>query len=101
MIFVQVAEKVKHFFRKYSVNRHKMTTVTPSYHAESYSPDDNRFDLRPFLYNTGWVWQFRCINNQVAINASRTSASSNKLWIRMANMIYPNTQIVFVRPGNK
>lgn len=21
------------------------TTITPSYHAESYSPDDNRFDL--------------------------------------------------------
>uniref|UniRef100_A0A671VIH0 Glutamine-dependent NAD(+) synthetase n=1 Tax=Sparus aurata TaxID=8175 RepID=A0A671VIH0_SPAAU len=63
---MEVAEKVKHFFRMYSVNRHKMTTVTPSYHAESYSPDDNRFDLRPFLYNTGWVWQFRCINNQVS-----------------------------------
>ena len=28
----------------------KMTTLTPSYHAEQYSPDDNRFDLRPFLY---------------------------------------------------
>lgn len=27
-----------------------MTTLTPSYHAEQYSPDDNRFDLRPFLY---------------------------------------------------
>lgn len=49
----------------YSMNRHKMTTVTPSYHAESYSPDDNRFDLRPFLYNTRWTWQFRCIDNQV------------------------------------
>ncbi|XP_052004363.1 glutamine-dependent NAD(+) synthetase isoform X2 [Xyrauchen texanus] len=62
----QVATKVKHFFRMYSVNRHKMTTVTPSYHAESYSPDDNRFDLRPFLYNTRWSWQFRCIDNEVA-----------------------------------
>ncbi|XP_050925377.1 glutamine-dependent NAD(+) synthetase isoform X2 [Lates calcarifer] len=61
----EVAQKVKHFFRMYSVNRHKMTTVTPSYHAESYSPDDNRFDLRPFLYNTRWSWQFRCIDNQV------------------------------------
>lgn len=49
----------------YSVNRHKMTTVTPSYHAESYSPDDNRFDLRPFLYNTRWSWQFRRIDQQV------------------------------------
>uniref|UniRef100_A0A8C1THG7 Glutamine-dependent NAD(+) synthetase n=1 Tax=Cyprinus carpio TaxID=7962 RepID=A0A8C1THG7_CYPCA len=60
----QVATKVKHFFRMYSINRHKMTTVTPSYHAENYSPDDNRFDLRPFLYNTQWAWQFRCIDNE-------------------------------------
>ncbi|XP_047437605.1 glutamine-dependent NAD(+) synthetase [Mugil cephalus] len=63
---MEAAQKVKHFFRMYSVNRHKMTTVTPSYHAESYSPDDNRFDLRPFLYNTRWTWQFRCIDNQVS-----------------------------------
>ncbi|OWK17331.1 NADSYN1 [Cervus elaphus hippelaphus] len=61
----QVADKVKRFFSKYSMNRHKMTTLTPAYHAESYSPDDNRFDLRPFLYNTRWPWQFRCIENQV------------------------------------
>ena len=27
-----------------------MTTITPSYHAENYSPDDNRYDLRQFLY---------------------------------------------------
>ena len=54
----EVAEKVKHFFRHYAINRHKMTTLTPSYHAESYSPDDNRFDLRQFLYNTRWTWQF-------------------------------------------
>ena len=61
----QVADKVKRFFSKYSANRHKMTTLTPAYHAESYSPDDNRFDLRPFLYNTRWPWQFRCIEDQV------------------------------------
>ena len=58
----EVAEKVKHFFRCYAINRHKMTTLTPSYHAESYSPDDNRFDLRQFLYNTRWTWQFRRID---------------------------------------
>ncbi|XP_055070350.2 glutamine-dependent NAD(+) synthetase [Misgurnus anguillicaudatus] len=63
----QVAAKVKHFFRMYSINRHKMTTVTPSYHAENYSPDDNRFDLRPFLYNTRWDWQFGSIDDEVAI----------------------------------
>ncbi|XP_019375000.1 PREDICTED: glutamine-dependent NAD(+) synthetase isoform X3 [Gavialis gangeticus] len=62
----EVASKVKHFFRMYSVNRHKMTTLTPAYHAENYSPDDNRFDLRPFLYNSAWSWQFRCIDKQVA-----------------------------------
>ncbi|XP_055776663.1 glutamine-dependent NAD(+) synthetase-like [Salvelinus fontinalis] len=63
---LQGAAKVKHFFQMYSVNRHKMTTVTPSYHAEGYGPDDNRFDLRPFLYNTRWSWQFRAIDNQVS-----------------------------------
>ncbi|XP_075401339.1 glutamine-dependent NAD(+) synthetase isoform X2 [Tenrec ecaudatus] len=61
----QVAEKVQRFFSKYSANRHKMTTLTPAYHAESYSPEDNRFDLRPFLYNTSWPWQFRCIQREV------------------------------------
>lgn len=30
----EVAEKVKHFFKYYSINRHKMTVLTPSYHAE-------------------------------------------------------------------
>ncbi|KAJ2769964.1 glutamine-dependent NAD(+) synthetase, partial [Coemansia nantahalensis] len=58
----QVAEKVKRFFFYYAINRHKMTTVTPAYHAETYSPDDNRFDLRQFLYNAAWSWQFRAID---------------------------------------
>lgn len=61
----EVAEKVKKFFRFYSINRHKMTTLTPSYHAETYSPDDNRFDHRPFLYNTAWTWQFKSIDNEL------------------------------------
>ena len=52
----EIAEKVKRFFFFYSCNRHKMTTLTPAYHAENYSPDDNRFDLRPFLYNVRWPW---------------------------------------------
>ena len=42
-----------------------MTTLTPSYHAEVYSPDDNRFDHRPFLYNTRWTWQFAAIDQAV------------------------------------
>ena len=47
------------------MNRHKMTIITPSYHAESYSPDDNRYDLRQFLYNTKWEWQFSAIDREV------------------------------------
>ncbi|KAL2342643.1 hypothetical protein Fmac_003928 [Flemingia macrophylla] len=62
----QVAEKVKHFFKYYSINRHKMTVLTPSYHAESYSPEDNRFDLRQFLYNARWPYQFRKIDELVS-----------------------------------
>ncbi|MDE0298822.1 MAG: NAD(+) synthase [Candidatus Poribacteria bacterium] len=61
----EVAVKVKRFFRYYAVNRHKMTTLTPSYHAESYSPDDNRFDLRQFLYNVRWTWQFHKMDELV------------------------------------
>ncbi|KAJ3136153.1 glutamine-dependent NAD(+) synthetase [Physocladia obscura] len=53
-----VAEKVKKFFRYYAINRHKTTILPPSYHMSPYSPDDNRFDLRPILYNASWSWQF-------------------------------------------
>lgn len=58
----QVATKVKLFWRMYAINRHKSTTLTPAYHAEGYSPDDNRFDLRPFLYNSSWSWPFSMID---------------------------------------
>jgi len=63
---VDVAAKVKRFFYYYSVNRHKLTTLTPSYHAECYSPDDNRFDLRQFLYNVKWTRQFNTIDSILA-----------------------------------
>ena len=33
----ETARKVKLFFRYYAINRHKMTVLTPSYHAETYS----------------------------------------------------------------
>jgi NAD+ synthase (glutamine-hydrolysing) len=61
----EVAAKVKKFFFFYSINRHKLTTLTPSYHAENYSPDDNRFDHRQFLYNARWTRQFRYIDKRV------------------------------------
>ncbi|KAK9728677.1 NAD synthase [Popillia japonica] len=75
----EVAEKVKHFFRCYAINRHKMTVLTPSYHAEGYSPDDNRFDLRPFLYKANWSWQFRAIDKQLNYQASVKKSSSRQL----------------------
>jgi NAD+ synthase (glutamine-hydrolysing) len=62
-----VAIKVKFFFRMYATNRHKMTTLTPSYHAENYSPEDNRFDLRQFLYSISWARQFRAIDDNVEL----------------------------------
>ena len=71
---LQVAVKVKRFFFFYSINRHKLTTLTPSYHAESYSPDDNRFDLRPFLYNPRWDWQFASIDRDVALRLAAGAA---------------------------
>lgn len=42
-----------------------MTTLTPSYHAENYGTDDNRFDLRQFLYNVRWPRQFAFIDSLV------------------------------------
>ena len=32
---------------------------------QSYSPEDNRFDLRKFLYNARWPYQFRKIDDLV------------------------------------
>lgn len=74
---LQVAEKVKRFFFYYSINRHKMTTLTPSYHAENYSPDDNRFDHRPFLYNAAWTWQFERLDALAARHQSAREPSSS------------------------
>ncbi|KAI9159424.1 glutamine-dependent NAD(+) synthetase [Blastocladiella emersonii ATCC 22665] len=72
----EVAAKVKRFFFFYNINRHKMTTLTPAYHAESYGTDDNRFDLRPFLY-PGMQWQFARIDDAVrAIDAASSAAGA-------------------------
>lgn len=61
----------------YAMNRHKATTITPSYHAENYSPDDNRFDQRQFLYNTRWPWQFQRIDQAVSnLTAAQGTAAA-------------------------
>jgi len=67
----EVYEKVKFFFLCYGYNRHKMTTITPSYHAEQYSPDDNRFDLRPFLYPS-W-FGFQAIEKKLKLMGARAT----------------------------
>ncbi|KAJ7155494.1 hypothetical protein C8R43DRAFT_1000118 [Mycena crocata] len=72
---LQIAEKVKLFFFEHARNRHKMTTLTPAYHAESYSPDDNRFDLRPFLYPSRFPWQFKKIDEIAAVLPDRSIRS--------------------------
>ncbi|KAL7912831.1 hypothetical protein GGI35DRAFT_476662 [Trichoderma velutinum] len=63
----EIADKVKRFYFFHYINRHKQTVGTPSYHAESYSPDDHRFDLRPFLYPPAFEgWSFKKIDERVA-----------------------------------
>jgi NAD+ synthase (glutamine-hydrolysing) len=71
-----VAEKVKRFFTYYAMNRHKMCTITPSYHAEGYSPDDNRFDLRQFLYNVQWPRQFAAMDRLVEQQQQQVAAET-------------------------
>jgi NAD+ synthase (glutamine-hydrolysing) len=73
----EIAAKVKRFFLYYSINRHKLTTLTPSYHAENYSPDDNRFDLRPILYNTSWRRQFNNIDAVVQMKEGENADASS------------------------
>jgi NAD+ synthase (glutamine-hydrolysing) len=76
----QVAEKVKRFWFFYAINRHKMTTMTPAYHAEQYSPDDNRFDLRPFLVNPRFPFASKKIDEIVAhINERLEEIDSNNI----------------------
>lgn len=77
-----IAEKVKKFYFFYAINRHKMTTMTPSYHAEQYSPDDNRFDLRPFLINPRFPLASKNIDNLVReINSRNKPLSSSGIEI--------------------
>jgi NAD+ synthetase len=43
-------EKIRIFYNRYRMNRHKAVILPPSVHLLSYSPDDNRYNMRPFLY---------------------------------------------------
>ena len=59
-----VYKKVRDFMYYYAINRHKMTTITPGLYLESYTPDDNRYDLRPFLYPK-FTFEHRKIENML------------------------------------
>ena len=84
----------------YAINRHKTTVLPPAYHAESYSPDDNRFDFRPFIYNVQWTWQFRMIDTKLrSLNAPLvvatptedfTASSSNQLLLEGVDYLSVN-----------
>lgn len=76
-----VAAKVQRFFRFYAMNRHKSTVLTPAVHMSGYNPDDNRHDLRPFLYVINWPWQFNKINehaNALENELKKKSSGRNK-----------------------
>lgn len=61
----KIANLVKRFYSRYGMNRHKLTVLTPALHAETYSPDDNRYDHRHFLY-APWTEQFKSIDELVS-----------------------------------
>ena len=60
-----LATRIKRFFELHAKNRHKMTVITPSLHAETYSPDDNRYDHRQFVFDCKWTFQFRKMDEEV------------------------------------
>ncbi|KAG2313877.1 hypothetical protein Bca52824_016999 [Brassica carinata] len=107
----EIAEKMKYIikslyyifriypniFKYYSISRHKMTVLTPSYHAESYSPEDNRLDLRQFLYNSKWPYQFKKIDEIVnGLNGDSVAfpgeegSSTKEVGVVAANSVDPS-----------
>lgn len=65
VIAAELGELIKIFYGRYMRNRHKLTVLTPALHAETYSPDDNRYDHRQLLYPPMSGYQFDCINQLV------------------------------------
>lgn len=61
----QVYDKVKFFYQCFNNNVHKLTTMTPAYHQAEYSPDNHRFDMRPFVYPV-FSWPYKKIEEALA-----------------------------------
>lgn len=75
----EIKDKVKKYFWRYSVNRHKTTVLTPSVFLNSNCNDDNRYDLRPFLYNSFWKYQFDEIEALISKRKADLEKLSNDL----------------------
>lgn len=75
----EVYTKVRRFFYYFNINRHKATILPPGLHLEEYSPEDNRFDLRPFLYpplQGSWAIQ-KCEEHVASMEKREKEAASS------------------------
>lgn len=74
----EVYGKVRRFFYYFNINRHKATILPPGLHLEEYSPEDNRFDLRPFLYpQMAGSWPIEKIEKHVQSMESAAADGTN------------------------
>jgi NAD+ synthase (glutamine-hydrolysing) len=74
-----IADVVKKFHHFYGLNRHKMTTLTPAYHAGRSNPDDHRYDMRPMLY-PGFEGSWSCKRiDELAEQLERSSMKNGHL----------------------
>ena len=57
----ELATKVKTFFHKYAINRHKACVITPALLCEQYCPDDNRWNIIRYTWCTTHVCVCLCV----------------------------------------
>ena len=80
--FNNLKTKMEKYNYRYTVNRHKTVILTPAVHLLP-SPDDNRFDLRPFLYNTSMdniiKEMFTTLEKKIKDNKNKSNYSVSKL----------------------
>ena len=64
------------------------TATCCRYHAEDYSPDDNRFDLRPFLQNPSFEHQYAAIDAAV-VESGKAQAGVEETRARVSKRSRP------------
>lgn len=62
----EVYHKTRFLWHCFGINRHKQEVLTPSLHAETYSPDSNRYDLLPFL-RPPLTWAYNKIERAISM----------------------------------